>query len=635
VETVVTITANKTTQSPPAWALLERKLIAVMEEAAALMFERYTDPGGVLYFVDDVDDLYERFYNWGLFYALGANEKLLHMAFEGWNSTTRACDDSSPHPIYPWFIPQVHNEYYNMAPESMGTAIAGQRRVPHWHHQGEGNMAFYDFGVADPAIRENQSRARRFAAMYTGEDSEAPNYDSRYRVIRSPMPTSQGPMHSVTPLEAALWLQGGTGPDYRYYGIRGSLSPVIEDLEPDWIDHPARASEVTKLFNKIVLHADTPNNLAATALVTNAYLYSGEEKYKNWVLEYTEAWVERMELNNGLMPDNVGPTGKIGERRNGQWWGGMHGWNHYQGYNVMFHGLTIAAECCQLLSGNSGYLELLRSQIKLLLSRSYEGDDRQLVTPNRYSCEGWGHYPHSGPQVFRFQDLAHLYHASMAAQDYDLVLQLRAGDLETDWCEVEPAGEKGTGATEKARFQYYDGSNPDWPQKILSAEYSSALRALDQIQNDKRDREQIKLEHKNAPNPVFTKGLTQVAMGAPQSVYCGGLLRATVRYFDAQRKRPGLPEEVSALVDELGPDRLGLQLVSLSSQATREVIVQAGAFGEHSFSEIEWADGDGQKRTIPLDSKYVRVRLPPHSCARLKIGYRRFVNQLSYTHPQY
>ena len=168
MEDLVTATARKATAAAPAWALLERKLIAVMEEAALLMFERYTDPGGVLYFVDDVDDLYERFYNWGLFYAMGADEKLLHMALDGWNATTRACDDRSPHPIYEFFIPQIHNEYYNMAPASMATTIADKRRVPHWHHQAEGNMAFYDFGVADPGIGENQRRAERFAAMYMG-----------------------------------------------------------------------------------------------------------------------------------------------------------------------------------------------------------------------------------------------------------------------------------------------------------------------------------------------------------------------------------------------------------------------------------------------------------------------------------
>ena len=169
----------------------------------------------------------------------------------------------------------------------------------------------------------------------------------------------------------------------------------------------------------------------------------------------------------------------------------------------------------------------------------------------------------------------------------------------------------------------------------MSAEYYSALSVLDQIQNDKRDRETIKNEYKSPPNPVFTKGLTRVTTGSPQSVYCGGLLRATVRYFDPDRKRPGLPEDVSVLVDELRPDSVGLQFVSLNSRASRELIVQAGAFGEHSFSYIELPEGKGIKRKIPVNSKYFRICLPPFGYVRLKIGLRRFVNQPAYTHPAY
>ena len=96
--------------------------------------------------------------------------------------------------------------------------------------------------------------------------------------------------------------------------------------------------------------------------------------------------------------------------------------------------------------------------------------------------------------------------------------------------------------------------------------------------------------------PVLTKGLTQVTLGAPQSVYNGGLLRATVRYFDADRLRPGLPLDVAALVDELGPAVVGIQLVNTSRHETRRLIVQAGAFGEHRFTQLKYrvAGKDGE-----------------------------------------
>ena len=53
--------------APPGWALLQRRLIDAVNAAAPLMLAKYTEPGGVPYCANDVDDLYELFYNWGLF----------------------------------------------------------------------------------------------------------------------------------------------------------------------------------------------------------------------------------------------------------------------------------------------------------------------------------------------------------------------------------------------------------------------------------------------------------------------------------------------------------------------------------------------------------------------------------------
>ena len=124
-------------------------------------------------------------------------------------------------------------------------------------------------------------------------------------------------------------------------------------------------------------------------MVTHAYLQTGDQKYKQWVLEYVDAWLARIEANGGVIPDNIGPSGVVGEFRGGQWWGGFYGWNCYSGYNIMFHSIGIAAECAHLLSGDpkcaahthlvphsaasqllnvsfrrSRYLDLLRSQVQ-------------------------------------------------------------------------------------------------------------------------------------------------------------------------------------------------------------------------------------------------------------------------------
>ena len=647
--------------APPGWALMERNLINLMEEAAPMMVKKYTEPGGALYFAEDFDDLYEQFYNWCLFYAIGADESLLNFALQEWNATTRISDDSFNHRLRhndftKVFRPSMHNEFWNLA------------QAMEWHHLGEGNMAFYDFGVACPTVSENVRRARRFAAMFIGEDPEAPNYDPEYKILRSPFHSSQGPrLHADANFANTMLLAGRfLGGEVNYYGVRASLYPIVEDLELDWYEDPKRRAEIVELFEKMVLQADTPNSLGAAALVTNAYLYTGDEKYKRWVLEYTEAWLDRMRRNNGIMPDNVGPTGKIGEHRNGVWWGGQYGWNHYQGYNIMFHSLTIAAECALLLTGDFGYLELLRSQIQLMLENSITREDGQLIMPTRYGPDGWCYDPpvgpsnddilpkrgvYTGPIPWRMQELVHLYHASMSSEDYELITRIREGEVERDWNEIgDRGGEKNGGETEFARFQYYDGLNPDWPEKILSAEYRWAMEAFDKIRLDDRTVEEIVTTNFFPPNPVFTKGLTQVTMGAPQSVYNGGLLRATVRYYDRDNARPGLPKDVAALVDKLGADAVGIQLVNLSNTETRNAIVQAGAFGEHQFTGLKYrsmnqeelrqnpylwlrSEREYAEKETSVNGKYFAVELPPSTSVRLEVGMRRFVNNPSYAFP--
>jgi hypothetical protein len=94
-----TITATQTA-SPPTWALLQRQLFEVMEQAAELKVRNYSERGGVPYYADDVDDLYEMIYNWGLFYSMGADERILDLALQHWNAVTRFAND--PSYAFPW-----------------------------------------------------------------------------------------------------------------------------------------------------------------------------------------------------------------------------------------------------------------------------------------------------------------------------------------------------------------------------------------------------------------------------------------------------------------------------------------------------------------------------------------------------
>ena len=622
--TIPTINANDVA-APPTWAILQRRLIDVMNQAAPMVMEKYCERGGVPYYADDMDDLYEIFFGWNLFYAIGGGERVFDLALQTWNAITRWGDSSivsrRKHGTWPRgekvepFRQQITKEYWNL-------------ELPHgaeWHHMGEANMSFYEMGLADPTISENVRRARRFAGFIMGEDPEAPNYDPVHKIIRSPIHSSVGPYHKTDAHEAAWWLQNGDPPYATQYSHRCSLHPVIDDLELDWYEDPKRAEEIVKLFDDMVLNGDIANNLAATALVTNAFLYTGEDKYRTWVLDYVEAWMDRIEANGGIIPDNVGPTGKPGEQRGGQWWGGLYGWNT-RGFENIANSITIGAQCALLLSGDYGYLDLLRSQIRVILDQAETRDDGQLVVPHKHGPDGWSDY---GP--IRLRDLARLHHLSMSEEDRQLLLRARQGEVVRDWMDARPTSEMNDSTMEGGRFLYYEDDNPAWPEKTLQWDYQMAVSAIDVIRNETRDPEQLIVDNAPPPHPVLTRGLTQVALGAPQSVYNGGLNQGTVRYFvanDSGKGRSGLPAGVAALVDEAKGDRVGVQLVNLDRSEAKTVIVQAGMYGQHTFTSVEHGD-----ETVRVGGKHVSVTLAPSAFVRLGLGLERYVNTPSYAFP--
>jgi len=252
-------------------------------------------------------------------------------------------------------------------------------------------------------------------------------------------------------------------------------------------------------------------------------------------------------------------------------------------------------------------------------------------------------------QPMHLQWLGRLYHTSMDPRDRDMILQVRDGEREIDWNELDVAADRSGGNLE-ARFQFFEGANPDWPTRRLQVEYKYVSAMFESMRLDDRDEATIIEQSRWPPNPVVIKGLTQVTMGSPQPVYNGGLLRGHVRYFDAERRRPGLPQDVSALVDEVGPDGVGIELVNLSASQTRSVAVQAGTYAEHEFTEatheVESREGlerhaglwlnnarTWSQQTVAVEDRHFTVTLPPSTSIRLFCGIRRFQNRPTYALP--
>ncbi|MEZ6050808.1 MAG: hypothetical protein R3C02_05360 [Planctomycetaceae bacterium] len=128
------------------------------------------------------------------------------------------------------------------------------------------------------------------------------------------------------------------------------------------------------------------------------------------------------------------------------------------------------------------------------------------------------------------------------------------------------------------------------------------------------------------------EGLVQLMLGGPNHVYHGGMLSTSVRYFDPAGRRSGLPPDVAALVDRLTPSGVRLWLVNLHASEPREVILQAGMFGEHNFTRVRQIDHYPYQFDT-INGKAFRVSLVPGAVGQLEVGLDRFVNQPSYAFP--
>ena len=73
-------------------------------------------------------------------------------------------------------------------------------------------------------------------------------------------------------------------------------------------------------------------------------------------------------------------------------------------------------------------------------------------------------------------------------------------------------------------------------------------------------------------------------------------------------------------------------LVNTSPLRERRLIAQAGAFGEHAFTDVTDLTAD-RPSALPVEGKHVTVVLPPARSTDLRLGMRRYVNQPSYAQP--
>ena len=586
-----------TAQTPgtaPGWALLQRQLIRTMNDAALFFVERYTRPDGTLVWreewpgMDGSDDAYESFWSFPLFYLLGGCRDVLEAARRGWEAVTWQFTQYG----------QVHREfdaYYD------------------WMHHGESSQLLYYLSLADPTRLKDRQRAVRFAAFYTGEDEAAPNYDPQLRMIRSPINGSRGPRFEMTEEDWSTHR-----PVLSHYPAPFEDIPGVDGPIADWTDD-AVFREILRLMNQRMARGDVPLNLMATSLVAHAFLHTGEEKYRRWVLDYTRAWEERALANGGIVPDNIGPSGIIGECMDGKWWGGYYGWRWPHGGRVILEAVLVASCNAALLGRDPARLRFIRSQFDALWRLRKEVDGAWHL-PNKHTDSGWSDYRKAEPRLPIL-----LWNFSLAQEDRERIERLRRDE---SWAHVADVIGKGDQAHTVPWYWYITGRFDEYPERILRLDLAHVARRLAAIREEHSDPREWDVHHWQDRNPVLCEGLVHTMLGSPQAVYHGGLLHAHVRYFDEEEKRSGLPEDVAALVQHVAADTVRLTLENLNPLRARHVIVQAGSFGEHRFTRATSGDS-----AVDFAGPWVRVELPPATRIELALGMDRLAYSPTYQLP--
>ena len=621
---------------PPSWAVWQRQLLATMEASVEPYTQTYCEDDGRLIWRHDtahsLDDFYEAFFNWPLLYLLGAADDLRERSQRHWEAVTRQLTD----------LDLVGDEY----------ALKNDQ-----FHQAESDIFWYYLCLADPTHEANVERACRFADLYTGHDAGVDNWDADRKLIRSAQNGSGGATLDFYPADMAY----GWSPSMGVYGLPHYDVPGIET--PEDLRDETKARAMGAAMARRMGRGDVAANLNVTSLVTNAWLLTGEERYRRWVLDYAEIWASRARDNGGLLPDNVGLSGEVGEHMDGNWYGGLYGWTWPHGFYNVQQSALLAAGNAQLITGDSTWLELPRAQqdhifelgevrdarhSHMSLHDHWIGNWRGLaraghantyLVPYRYGEAGW----------FDWQPLSPIYPAalwnlSMGAADWRRIEALRHLDG-YDWSGVDSFRNKEDAGHEQPWLRYLAGAAPGYPEQMLSASYGEVARRLELIRADDEAATHSDVHRWQHTNPVSTEALVQQMLGAPQTIYNGGLLHCRLRYFDRDRSRPGLPPDVGALVEVLEAERTVVTLVNLNPSAERRLTIRAGAFGEHRFRGASWqrrlsdypgdaADYAAEPLATTLERREVNaadvpVDLPPATCIRLELDTERHANKPS------
>ena len=487
-----------------------------------------------------------------------------------------------------------------------------------WMHHGEAWSPIVLQGLSDPRDHKLEHRMR-WSSWYMGE--------TLYPQLRQGPPRhpsffngSGGPL-----LRKATALDWAGDP----IQVAGASAPATARTSfQEMLDHFRDYTDVV---------GDNPMNLGATTLGFTAYALTGERSYRDWVLEYVDAWVERTAANGDIVPTSVGLDGRIESATAGTA-GSTAGTTPScrspgAGRSPTATRSSTApttaspTRCCSPATGGTSSPGAHARPGQ----RQREAGRRPDAVPAHVRPAGQGRAPAAGAA------------STICPRRARGVVRVPAAAVRAGRARAVPLDARPLGARSAAGDPGV-GALPGWGRRVVpragaAGGPGAAARKVALLRADTRTPDTTMSDDPNRINPATTNALVQLMLGVPVG-RTGYPLHCRLRYFDP-RRRARLPEHVGALVERMTEDEVTLRLVNLDPLSARTVVVQGGAYAEHQITTVRPGESDGAAGPRPTTAATAPTRSITHTSpcarprrgARLAVGMKRYANQPTLAFP--
>lgn len=673
---IPSVSFRKPASEMPDWALLEQQVFAVLSKAPGMLADYLTEEGEIIwpecapdfqtFAYSNVDNAFEGFHSFPLLYMLGGDDRLLKYAQKEYDALIRQFSSLKKKDLG---IPEEE------AARLKRDTMLVDECFPDldWMHTGEALTFLYGLLLANPAHQKNRERLLKYARYHFGENPAGfeRNYDSEHKVFKTGYFGSNGPAWKKYghPIAHSHWMD--------FYGLAFYDVPGVRTYLD--LDDPEKAARYGAVYGERLIRCDTVTNLLSTSLAACAYAATGDSRYRDFITDYVGAWRKRAEACP-FMPDNAGPTGQVGETLGGRFYGSHYGWTHPHGYYFIMDALITGGENERLVTGRKDAVRWARDLYDHLIdSYGIPRDGGGMLFPHKHADpDSFIEYiaspdapftepAETAPNMRRFiqkdgwyefgpaeaSHWGHIYAASKSEEDYRRLKEVLPPEKLS--VSVKNIFGKNKAGQHAAYARYLNGEYPEYPETVLrhtlnlfyrqnailegekagvSAGYGyepdgdGEWQLLECITRELNDRHGLNFDRTVVHSyyqtfllsrcPLSVEGLLNLTMGAMAPLHNGGLISAEARWFDMDRRRPGLASGCSALIEAIDQEGFTVRLANTDT-LPHTLCLQGGAFGEH---ELLFIEGEGER--LEPHGKWALLTLSPGTMVTLRVGLNRW-----------